>query len=141
MRLIRTRASFVVVIYATLLLGAVPTTGGCGSQTQVAGRSTATLTTPGVRALQVKEAVKYLDIIRDTAIDAEATQVLPLATTEKVVRWHKALVQALDQTPQGWAAVALKGLDSLQGLLSSSERAVLDPYILSARIIYQAVVS
>lgn len=138
MRRLRTRFGLVLALTA-LLTSTILATPGCAPPAAVAGRSTANLTTPGTKALQAKEGIKYLNIIRDTAQDAEATKILSLATAEKVTRWHRALSLTIDQTPAGWQAVALKGLDELDTVLSPAERAVLGPYIASARIIYQAV--
>lgn len=140
MRRLRTRFGLVLALTA-LLTSTILATPGCAPPAAVAGRSTANLTGPGIKALQAKEGIKYLDIIRDTAQDAEATKILSLETATKVTRWHKALVLTINQTPNGWQAVALTGLDELQKALSPDERVLLDPYISSARIIYQAVVS
>lgn len=135
----RVRMRFGLVLALTALLTSTPLLSGCAAPAAVAGRSTANLTTPGLKALQAKEGIKYLDLIRDFAQDAEATHVVSLETATKVTRWHKALVLTIGQTPNGWQAVALHGLDALQQALSPTERALLDPYISSARIIYQAV--
>lgn len=138
MRRLRTHFGLILALTA-LLTSTILAETGCAPPAAVAGRSTANLTTPGIRALQAKEGIKYLDLIRDFAQDGEAAKVVPLETAVKVTRWHKALVLTINQTPNGWAAVALTGLDALQQALSPTERALLDPYISSARIIYQAV--
>jgi hypothetical protein len=120
------------------ILVVVCTATGCAPPAAVAGRSTATLTAPGIAALQAKEALRYLDIIRDAAQDAEAAHLMPLADAEVVVRWHRALALTLDRAPD-WRTAALTGLDQLGTLLSARAQRLLDPYLVAARRIYQAV--
>lgn len=135
----RYRSFGLVLVLVALWTSTILLIGGCAPPVAVNGQSTAALTAPGIRALQAKEGIRYLDIIRDTATEAESLHAIPTATAEQVVRWHRALVTTIDKTPQGWAIVALTGLDELQKRLSPADRALLGPYITSARIIYQAV--
>jgi len=103
------------------------------------GRSTAELTTPGIVALQTTEVVKVLDVIRDIAIDAEATKIIPTNTASHVVSWHKAALQTMKDTPSGWRAIVLSSLTNLKGTLSPSELSIIGPYIDSATSIIKAV--
>lgn len=135
------RAFGFVVALATALTATVLGTPGCATPAAVAGRSTANLTAPGIQALHGKEAVKYLDIIRDLGIAAEAAKKIPTATAERIVRWHRAAIQTIDQTPNGWKPSVLTGLDQLQRSLTPEEHAIFDPYILSARTLIQAVIA
>lgn len=121
-------------------MGAVGTFG-CSPATQVGGRSTANLTAPGVQALHLKEVVKYLDVVRDTAVDAEASHLIPTPTTEAVVRWHRAAVTTIGTAPAGWKATVLTGLQQLQASLTPAEHQILDPYLLAAETIIQAVIA
>ena len=104
----------------------------CATPTSVAGRSTADLTAPGIRALHATEVVKALDIIRDTAIDGEAAGVVPLATAKAVVTWHTAALRAIAATPNGWKASMLAGLEALKTALPAADAAVFIPYINAA---------
>src|SRR5438874_13272896 len=51
-------------------------------------------------------AIKGLDLLRDTALDANA-QMPPLvstATTRKIVRYHESAITAIHATPMGWVS-------------------------------------
>lgn len=114
-------------------------TTSCALPAALAGRSTAQLTTPGIAALHAQEVGKTLDIIRDFAVDAEATKNLSTATMLKVVRWHKSAVMIIDQTPDGWKATVLAGLVQLKVTLGVSERTLLGPYIDAAILVIKGV--
>jgi hypothetical protein len=134
--------AFVALLTSTILIGGViVTTAGCATPASVAGQSTANLTAPGIQALHGKEVVKYLDIIRDLAIDAEAAGKIPTATTANIIRWHKAAINTINQTPNGWKATVLTGMDAVQAALTPAEHGILDPYFLTAKTIIQAVIA
>ncbi len=107
----------------------------------VNGRSTVNLTPPGLAALHASEVVKVLDVIRDTAVDAEAAKLMPTATAKVVVTWHKAALDTIKATPNGWKATVLAGLDALEKGLSTSEAKILSPYIAAAQMTIKAVIS
>ncbi len=115
-------------------------TVGCAPPAAVGGRSTANLTAPGIRALQTTEVVKVLDIIRDTAIDGNATNVISTPTTTKIVTWHKVTLQTIQSTPDGWKTTVLSGLDNLKSALPSNEVNIIGPYIDSAKSLIEAVI-
>jgi hypothetical protein len=106
----------------------------------VNGRSTALLTQPGIQALQKTEVVKVLDIIRDTAVDAEAAKVLSTATTRKIVQAHKSIIDVVRVSGAGWKAVVLASLQQLKQNLTPDELAIVGPYIDAAASTIQAVI-
>ena len=99
---------------------------------QIGGRSTANLTAPGVAALQKTEAIKLLDVIRDTAVDGEAAKVIPTATTQKIVLWHRSAIEVIKQTSSGWQAITITSLQQLQKDLPSNVEKIIEPYIIAA---------
>lgn len=114
----------------------------CCAPKAIGGRSTANLTTAGggVQALHGVEAVKYLDIVRDLAIDGEKIGTVKTATAALVVKWHRAAITTIDATPGGWKASVLAGIDQLSTAIPPNEQALFAPYILSAKTIIQAVI-
>lgn len=60
----------------------------------------------GAAAFQKTRAIKVLDLLRDTAIDANAQQppLISTATTRKVVQAHQLSLQAIQASDSGWAA-------------------------------------
>ena len=79
----------------------------CGTPASVAGRSTANLTAPGVQALHKKEVVKSLDVVRDTAVDGEASKVISTATARVVVTWHKSALEVITASAAGWQTAVI----------------------------------
>lgn len=100
-----------------------------------------TLTPVGVKAFQATQAVHVLDLVRDTAIAAEAAQpqLLSTETTRKVVQWHRVAVALAGQTPAGWEATVLSGLTEVERALKPGEREVLAPYLALAKTILMGV--
>ncbi len=132
----RTHLSVVTWIAALWMLGVLQ---ACATS-NVAGRSTVNLTTPGIAALHASEVVKVLDVIRDTAVDAEAVKLMPTATAKAVVTWHNAALETIKATPNGWKATVLAGLDALLKGLAPAERQILAPYIAAAEMTIKAVI-
>lgn len=93
----------------------------------------------GVRAFYATRAVNVLDVVRDTAIAAEAAtpKLLSTSSTRAVVEWHRAAVAAAGATPSGWEATVLASLDGVERNLEPPERAVLAPYFALVRAILQ----
>lgn len=123
-----------------LILVLALVSSACAIPASVGGRSTAQLTTPGIVALHGVEVVKALDIVRDTAIDAEAAKILPTATVTKIVKWHKAALDIIRSTPGDWKPSVLAGLDVLKKELTPSELSIVGPYIESAIFLIKAVI-
>lgn len=89
------------------------------------------LTPEANAAFKGTQAVKALDLLRDTAISANAQvpPVLSEAITRKVVLYHQSTVKVIQAAPTGWKATVGTGLDELLSNLTPSERAVLAPYV------------
>lgn len=131
-----------VMALVALLTSTVLTLGACAPKA-IGGRSTANLTAAGggIQALHGIEAVKYLDIIRDLAVDGEKIGKVKTSTAAAIVRWHRAAITTIDATPNGWKPSVLTGIDQLSATLTPEEHTLFDPYILSAKTIIQAVIS
>ena len=74
------------------------------------------LSPEGVAAFNALRVVRALDVVRDTAIDAEA-QVPPListANTRTIINFHEAALKTIAAAPGGWKATVLAGLDQLK---------------------------
>jgi hypothetical protein len=113
----------------------------CATPSNVAGRSTVNLTSSGVAALHAVEVVKILDVIRDTAVDGAAAQLIPTHTARSVVTWHQAALKTIASVPNGWKATVLSGLVALKATFSDAERNIIGPYIDSAIVMINTVIS
>jgi len=101
------------------------------------------LTPQAISAFNNTRVIKGLDIIRDTAIDANA-QVPPLlstATTRKVIDFDDSALRIIHASSTGWAPAVMAGLDELANSkdLSPSEHRLLAPYIALVKTIIQEV--
>lgn len=75
--------------------------------------------------------IKGLDLLRDTAIDANAQQppLVSTATTRKVVTYHASTLKILHAAGTGWQPAVLAGLDELLKDVPAKEQALLSPYV------------
>jgi len=99
------------------------------------------LSPSGAAAFQATRVVKAIDLVRDTAIAADA-QTPPLvspATTRAIVTWHRAAVTTIGAAPSGWKPTVTTGLDQVDRALAEGERAVLAPYLALARALIAEV--
>ncbi len=99
----------------------------------------ASLSTQGQSAFYRTRLVKALDVIRDTAVDAEAAGALSTATTRKVVVAHESLLKVIDVAAAGWKAAVGTGMDELTRDLPPSEAQLLRPYVALIKIVLQEV--
>lgn len=85
--------------------------------------------------------IKDLDVLRDTAIDAnnQTPPLLNRATTARVVLYHKAAIKTVHAAPNGWKATVSTGLDSLADSLTLDEKAILAPYLALAKAALQEI--
>lgn len=123
-----------------LLIAAALAAASCALPASYAGRSTAQLTTPGIVALHSVGVVKVLDVVRDVAIDGEATKVITADDAKKIVEAHKAILQDIKAAPTGWKQTVLAAIYNLRGQLSASALAIVGPYIESSLAIIKAVI-
>lgn len=99
------------------------------------------LTPDASAAFKGTQAVRALDLIRDTAIAANE-QVPPLMSTDdtrKVVRYHQSAVKVIQAAPSGWKSTVEAGLDELLKNLSPPDRSRLGPYVTLLKSILQEV--
>lgn len=99
------------------------------------------LTPEATLAFKATRVVKALDILRDTAVDANA-QTPPLlseVTTRKVVTYHQSALKVIEATPSGWKPIVQAGLTEVESNLPPPERALLGPYIALAKTIIDEV--
>ncbi len=89
------------------------------------------LTPQAQQAFYKHQVLKGLDVLRDFAIEGEATtpKVLPTATTRDVVETHKSLVTVMQAADAGWQAAVGSGLDELLKRRSESEKMKVGPYV------------
>lgn len=74
--------------------------------------------------------IQALDVLRDTAIDANA-QTPPLVsttTTRKIVVYHKSAITFIHEIPNGWKASVVAGITEVEDNLSLKEYQLLKPY-------------
>lgn len=90
--------------------------------------------------------IKGLDLLRDTAISANAqlqadgrTPALSTATTRKVVLVHRTAVRIIMNVPNGSKAVVLGLLDDLPTDLPPADWAMLQPYVALAKTLLNEV--
>lgn len=99
------------------------------------------LTPQGAAAFHGTQVIKALDVLRDTAIDANAL-VPPLVstdTTRNVVTYHKSAITIIHATPRGWKVAVLTGLNELSTKIPPVEQQQLGPYLALAKTLIQEV--
>lgn len=106
------------------LLTFAPMTTGCT-------KAPPNLTPQAQQAFYKHQVLKGLDLLRDFAIEGEATtpKVLPTATTRDVVETHKSLVTVMQAADSGWPAAVSSGLDELLRRRSEAEKLKFAPYV------------
>jgi hypothetical protein len=89
------------------------------------------LSPAGQQAFQNTRVIKGLDLLRDTAIaaNAEVPPLLNTATTRKVVQYHESSLKVMQASGSGWKPAVLAGLDELPKDLPPAEVKVLAPYL------------
>ena len=105
------------------LLTFAPLTAGCA-------KAPPNITPQATQAFHKTNVLKGLDLARDFAIDAEATdpKVLSTATTRKIVTYHQSSVRIMQASDAGWREAVMAALDELLNSLSPAERQKFGPY-------------
>lgn len=95
----------------------------------------------GRSAFYTMRVVRSLDMIRDIAISANAQTppLLSTAVTRQVVEYHRSTLLTMKQTPEGWKAVAVTGLEQLTTKLLPDDLKQLKPYLDLTRVLLQEV--
>lgn len=100
-----------------------------------------TLTPPAQQAFYKTHVLKGLDLLRDFAIDAEATtpKVLSTDTTRKIVTYHQSTVRVMQAADAGWQAAVSAGLDETVNTLPAQERQKVAPYAALVKSLIQEI--
>lgn len=124
-------ARALIVLSALLLLSQL----GCA-------KAPPNLTPEAQQAFYKTRVIKGLDLLRDFAIDGEATtpQVVSTDTARKVVLYHQSTLKIIQATDAGWVAAVSAGLEELRLQLSEADRQKFGPYIGLVRAILAEVV-
>src|SRR5258708_7843497 len=104
-------------------------------------KAPANLSPAGTQAFYSLRVQRVLDIIRDTAQDANA-QTPPVISTEtarKITVWHRSAIVVLHDAQAGYKAALLSGLDQLQNDLPAADKTKFSVYISLAKTILQEV--
>lgn len=99
------------------------------------------LSPAGAQAFYKTRVVKGLDVVRDTAVDANSV-VPPLVSenlTRKVVTFHKSALLTMQASTDGWKATVQTGLGELLKDVPPGEAAILQPYVLLVKTILAEV--
>jgi hypothetical protein len=100
-----------------------------------------TLSQPAAAAFEKTRVIKGLDLLRDFAIDAEAAspQVLPTATTRKIVQAHQSILRIMDAAGAGWQAIVATTLDEVVNSLPAGDKGKVAPYVALVKTLLQEV--
>jgi len=119
-----------LVVFALTVMASIPS---------ACAKTPPNLSPAAATAFQNTRIIKGLDLLRDTAIDAEA-QVPPLLstdTTRKVVMYHRSALLVIDAIGDGWQTTLTTGLDELVANLPPTESTLLAPYVSLARTLIE----
>ena len=99
------------------------------------------LTPEASLAFKGTQAVKALDVLRDTAIAAHAQDppLLSEDSTRKVVQYHQSAIKMMQAAPLGWAPAAKQALDELLNNLTEKDKALLTPYVVLLKTVIAEV--
>ena len=100
-----------------------------------------TLSPAAQAAFQKTRVIKGLDLLRDTAIAANA-QTPPLlseSTTRRVVLAHQSALRAMQASDVGWVPVVRVAVTGVLEQLPANESALLTPYVSLALSLLNAV--
>lgn len=95
----------------------------------------------GVQDYNNTRVIKALDLVRDTAVDANAQipQLLSEAATRKIVTYHRSALVTINATKSGWRSTVLAGLDEAVKDLPPQQAALVAPYVALVKTIVQEV--
>jgi hypothetical protein len=98
-----------------------------------------TLSPAGTVAYQNIQIQRALDLIRDTAHDANAAvpPLLSTPTTVRITQWHRSALIVLHQRGAGWRANLRASVGELAQHLPAAERPRILPFIVLAQTLLQ----
>lgn len=131
-KLARRRVALVVMLAAVVLSGSG--FSGCAPPPP-------NLSPAANQAFYKTRAQKALDVIRDTAQDANATTppIVSTATARKITIWHESAIKIMHDSGAGWQPAVQTGLDELLKDVTPAEKQLLTPYVALAKTILQEV--
>ena len=89
------------------------------------------LTPQATQAWYATQVVKALDLVRDTAVSANALTppLISTDTTRKVVQYHEDTVSIIQALPSGWQTTVKASLTVFVSSLSDSDKTLLKSYV------------
>lgn len=113
-----------------LVLSLLAIVGHAGMTAYACVHAPATLSPAGQQAFNNTRVIHGLDLLRDTAIAANAQNppVLSTATTRKIVTYHESALKEINALGSGWKAAVSTGLDEAAKDLPIKESMLLAPY-------------
>lgn len=99
------------------------------------------LSPQAVSAFNNTRVIKALDLLRDTAVEAEKQQpqVLSTAATRQVVEAHKSALLVIRAADSGWGPTVIVLLDRLLATLPAADRPTVEPYVTLAKTVVTEV--
>lgn len=97
------------------------------------------LSPAAVVAFHGTQAVKALDLLRDTVIAAREQGLMSEDSTRKVVQWHEHVLKVINASPSGWKPTAEVLLDELLAALPDADKETLRPYVTLVRTVVREV--
>lgn len=99
------------------------------------------LSPPAQQAFYKERVLKVLDLVRDFAIDGEATDPKVVTTTDArhVVEWHASTVKIMLAADSGWVPAVTASLDEVKGKLSPTSQQKVAPYFTLAKVTLEEV--
>lgn len=116
---------FSLVSFAFILLIAA------GFQVSCAANQPPNLTPQAQAAFHNTQAIKMLDLLRDTAIAANALQppLVSTNTTRRIVQLHESSLKLIDARVAGWQSAVAQSLQELLTDVPDAEKRILGPYL------------
>jgi hypothetical protein len=89
------------------------------------------LSPAGATAFNKTRVVKALDLVRDTAIlaNAQTPPVLSTDDTRLVVQFHEATIRTIQASDVNWQTAVSAAIDGFSKTLTAAQRGVIGPYI------------
>lgn len=94
------------------------------------------------QAFVATRVIKGLDLIRDTAITANA-QLPPLLSTDAtraIVEYHRSSLLVMQDVPNGWKVTVLTGLNEMVRRLPPHDAQLIAPYVALTKTILAEVI-
>ncbi len=99
------------------------------------------LSPAGATAFNKTRVIKALDLIRDTAISANAQTPSVLSTddTRLVVQFHEATLRTIQASDVNWQTAVSTAIDGFSKTLTAAQRSVIGPYITLVNTLLQGL--